>query len=161
MNIKFEKLVSNFSRLIIKDKKRKGRGIGSGLGKTSGVGHKGQKSRAGYSRLRSFEGGQRTIITAFPQRGFNNFSRKVYDIVVLDRIAYLVDQGVINIQETVLDRDMLVDLGLIRKNSKNKIKLILGKNKDIKIPLKIKVHACSVAANQLLKDCGGECHIIA
>jgi len=52
MNIKFEKLISSFSRLITPTKKRRGRGIGSGLGKTSGVGHKGQKSRAGFSSRR-------------------------------------------------------------------------------------------------------------
>lgn len=160
MNIKFEKLVSGFSKFITKTKKRKGRGIGSGLGKTSGAGHKGQKSRAGFSRLRSFEGGQRTIITALPHRGFKNFSAVKYDIVVLDKIVRFIEEGLFE-PNKVFSREDFIDMGIIRKNSKNKIKLILGKNPEISMSLKFLVDKYSVSAKALLEKNGGEASLVA
>jgi large subunit ribosomal protein L15 len=157
MNIKFEKLVSSFSKIVTKTKRR-GRGIGSGLGKTSGSGHNGQKARAGFSRLRSFEGGQRTIITALPHRGFKNFSSVKNDIVVLDKIVRFIEDGYFD-QNEVFSRDHFVEMGIIRKNSKNKIKLILGKNPDIKLPLKFKVDSCSVSVKKLLEENNGAVYL--
>lgn len=158
MNIKFEKLISNFSRLITPKKKRKGRGIGSGLGKTSGVGHKGQKSRSGFSSRRSFEGGQRTIITALPHRGFKNFSALKYDIVVLDKVLRFIEEGLFDSSQ-VFAREHFVDMGIIRKNSKNKVKLILGKNPNIKLPLKFQVDKYSLSAKKMLEENGGQASV--
>ena len=83
-----------------KDRKRVGRGIGSGTGKTAGRGVKGQKSRSGVA-IKGFEGGQMPLHRRLPKRGFNNIFAKEYNIFNLDRIQYFIDNGKLNDKEAV------------------------------------------------------------
>src|SRR5271163_582614 len=76
-----------------RNKKRVGRGMGSGTGKTSARGHKGQRSRSGSSMMRGFEGGQMPLHRRLPKRGFTNIFRTEYTVLNLDRLAELVEQG--------------------------------------------------------------------
>src|SRR6201985_3698451 len=91
------------------NKKRVGRGMGSGIGKTSGRGHKGQGSRSGSSLMRGFEGGQMPLHRRLPKRGFTNIFRVEYTVLGLDRIAEL--------NETELTIDKLLSLGLLKKRN--------------------------------------------
>src|SRR5437667_11269153 len=93
----------------IKDRKRVGRGPGSGLGKTSGRGEKGQKSRSGFSHKVGFEGGQMPLHRRVPKRGFNNKFRKEFATVNLDRLE-LFDAGTIVTPEVLLRRGMIKKL---------------------------------------------------
>src|SRR5207245_10652651 len=91
------------------NKKRVGRGMGSGIGKTSGRGHKGQRSRSGSRMMRGFEGGQMPLHRRLPKRGFNNIFRVEYAVVNLDRIAELgVKEGT---------PEILVEAGMVKKAS--------------------------------------------
>ena len=109
---------------INKSKIRVGRGIGSGKGKTSGRGVKGQKSRSGVA-IKSFEGGQMPLYRRLPKRGFNPISKESVAILNLDKIQFYIDNKNINPNE-VLNSELLKKLKLINKNSK-KLK-ILGVN---------------------------------
>src|SRR5580692_13113682 len=91
------------------NKKRVGRGMGSGIGKTSGRGHKGQGSRSGSSLMRGFEGGQMPLHRRLPKCGFTNIFRTEYTVVNLERIAGL--------KETELTLEKLIDLGLLKKRN--------------------------------------------
>lgn len=84
----------------VKDRKRVGRGIGSGKGKTSGAGQKGQKSRSGVA-IKGFEGGQMPIHRRLPKRGFNNIFRKEYAVANLGRVQAAIDAGKLNAKETI------------------------------------------------------------
>ena len=132
-----------------KNNKRKGRGPGSGLGKTAGRGHKGQKSIAGYSRKRGFEGGQMPLHRRLPKRGFTNIFRKEYEEINLDRIGRIT-------QEEVGPKEF-VKAGLVKKESAE-IK-ILGRG-EISAPKKIRAHKFSQSARQKIEKAGGEAIII-
>ncbi len=93
------------------NKKRIGRGMGSGMGKTSTRGHKGQGSRSGSSLMRGFEGGQMPLHRRLPKRGFTNIFRVEYQVLGLDRVAEIVAAE--NVTEFTLDK--IVELGLLRK----------------------------------------------
>src|ERR1700712_719923 len=93
------------------NKKRVGRGMGSGMGKTSTRGHKGQGSRSGSSLMRGFEGGQMPLHRRLPKRGFTNIFRVEYQVLGLDRIAEVVAAD--NVTEFTLDK--IIELGLLRK----------------------------------------------
>ena len=99
-------------------KKRLGRGVGSGLGKTSGKGHKGQKSRSGVS-IKGFEGGQMPIHRRLPKRGFNKYNRKVYRILNLGDLQNIIDNGKIDIKKEI-DNSVILSTGII-KNLKDGI----------------------------------------
>ena len=129
--------------------KRVGRGEGSGKGGTATRGHKGAKSRSGYSRKIGFEGGQMPLQRRVPKFGFTNINRKEYQGVNLDVLQSLVDEGRIN--DTV-DMDVLVDNGLARKNELVKI---LGRG-ELKAKLKISVHKFTASAKQAIEAAGGE-----
>jgi large subunit ribosomal protein L15 len=116
-------------------KKRVGRGIGSGHGKTSCKGHKGQKSRSGGGTKAGFEGGQMPLQRRLPKRGFTNIFQKRYAVVNLSAIN--------NIKENTVTPEVLVAEGLV-KNKKIMIK-ILGKGK-ITRPVTVKAHAFSASA---------------
>ena len=103
------------------NKKRIGRGIGSGTGKTSGKGHKGQKARSGVA-IKGFEGGQMPIHRRLPKRGFKNIFRKVYVPINLGIIQKLVDEKKISPAKP-LDIETLLKLGLLKKNN-NYIKIL-------------------------------------
>ena len=106
---------------ISKSKKRIGRGIGSGIGKTSGKGHKGQKSRSGVA-IKGFEGGQMPIHRRLPKRGFNNIFRKEYIPINIGSIQKLLDEKKIPSNKT-LDTEIFVKAGLVKKGS-SQIKIL-------------------------------------
>ena len=129
--------------------KRVGRGEGSGKGGTSTRGHKGAKSRSGYSRKIGFEGGQMPLQRRVPKFGFTNINRKDYQGVNLDTLQTLVDEG--RITDTV-DMQVLVENRLARKNELVKI---LGRG-ELKAKLKISVHKFTASAKEAIEAAGGE-----
>ena len=138
-----------------KSRKRIGRGIGSGTGKTSGKGHKGQKSRSGVS-IKGFEGGQMPIHRRLPKRGFTNINRVNYTELNLDKIQKLIDGKKID-PKKIISYKTLLDLGLV-KSKKAKIKL-LGKG-DIRIKVDIEVAAFSKSAKENIEKIGGSVIIL-
>ena len=135
---------------INKLKTRVGRGIGSGKGKTSGRGVKGQKSRSGVA-IKSFEGGQMPLYRRLPKRGFNPISKSHIAILNLDKIQSYLDKKSIKIGDT-LNADLLKKLKLINKNS-NKLK-ILGSG-EIKDKINIEADLASKSAVEKLEKIGG------
>ncbi|SNR17056.1 50S ribosomal protein L15 [Tenacibaculum jejuense] len=132
-----------------KSGKRIARGEGSGHGGTSTRGHKGAKSRSGYSRKIGFEGGQMPLQRRVPKFGFTNINRKEYVGVNLDRLQELVDNG--RITDTVT-MDVLVQNRLARKNDLVKI---LGRG-ELKAKLNITVHKFTATAKAAIEAAGGE-----
>mgnify|MGYP001364619731 FL=1 len=134
-----------------RNRKRVGRGIGSGRGKTSGSGHKGQKARSGVS-INGFEGGQMPIHRRLPKRGFNNIFRKNYVEVNLDRIQTALDAGRLDKKKPV-DVVALVAAGVISKSRDGVRVLANGVLKD-----KIEIHAAgaSKAAVAAIEKAGGK-----
>ena len=130
-----------------KTKKRIGRGQGSGTGGTSTRGHKGQKSRSGYSRKTGFEGGQMPLQRRVPKFGFKNINRKEYKGINISTLQELADERKI----TDIDVDLLVEAGLARKNSLVKI---LG-NGELKAKLNVKAHAFSKSAVTAIEAAAG------
>ena len=135
---------------INKSKIRVGRGIGSGKGKTSGRGVKGQKSRSGVA-IKSFEGGQMPLYRRLPKRGFNPISKEDVAILNLEKIQSYIDKKSIKTTD-VLNADTLKKLKLINKNSK-KLK-ILGTG-DIKDKINIEADLASKSALSKLEKIGG------
>jgi len=135
---------------INKSKIRVGRGIGSGKGKTSGRGVKGQKSRSGVA-IKSFEGGQMPLYRRLPKRGFNSISTCHIAILNLEKIQSYIDKKKIKPNE-VLNTDLLKKLKIINKNS-NKLK-ILGTG-EIKDKVNIEANLASKSAVEKLKKIGG------
>jgi len=132
-------------------KKRVGRGIGSGHGKTSTRGHKGQKSRSGYGEMPAFfEGGQTPFIMRIPKRGFKNPNKKEYEIV---NIKVLEAKFEANAEITP---EILKEKGII---SCDKAVKILGDGELTK-PLKVKAHKFSKSAEEKIKAAGGEVEVI-
>lgn len=129
--------------------KRVGRGEGSGKGGTSTKGHKGAKSRSGYSRKIGFEGGQMPLQRRVPKFGFKNINRVEYDVINLERLQSLVDSGVV---KNTVDFALLVELGLTSKNSLVKV---LGRG-EIKAKLKVSAHKFSASAKEAIEAAGGE-----
>ncbi|WP_029035483.1 50S ribosomal protein L15 [Salinimicrobium terrae] len=129
--------------------KRVGRGEGSGKGGTATRGHKGAKSRSGYSRKIGFEGGQMPLQRRVPKFGFTNINRKEYQGINLDTLQNLVDEG--RITDTV-DMKVLLENGLAGKNELVKI---LGRG-ELKAKLKISVHKFTASAKQAIEAAGGE-----
>ncbi|CAL2086489.1 50S ribosomal subunit protein L15 [Tenacibaculum sp. 190524A02b] len=132
-----------------KSGKRVARGEGSGHGGTSTRGHKGAKSRSGYSRKIGFEGGQMPLQRRVPKFGFTNINRKEYVGVNLDKLQSLVDNG--RITDTV-NLDVLVENRLARKNDLVKI---LGRG-ELKAKLNITVHKFTATAKAAIEAAGGE-----
>ena len=133
-----------------KSKKRLGRGIGSSRGKTSGRGHKGQKSRSGVA-IKSFEGGQMPLYRRLPKRGFNPIGKINVAIMNLEKIQSFIDQKTINSNETI-NTNLLKKLKLINKNSQ-KLK-ILGSG-EIKVKINIEADLISKSAMEKLEKVGG------
>ena len=131
-------------------KKRLGRGVGSGLGKTSGKGHKGQKSRSGVS-IKGFEGGQMPIHRRLPKRGFNKHNRKVYRILNLGDLQSVIDNGKIDIKKEI-NSSVILSSGVI-KNLKDGIR-ILARGK-ITSKVNILVDGASKNAIEQIKKVGG------
>ena len=135
---------------INKTKMRVGRGIGSGKGKTSGRGVKGQKSRSGVA-IKSFEGGQMPLYRRLPKRGFNPISRNEIAILNLEKIQSFIDKKNIKTSD-MLNSELLKKLKLISKNSK-KLK-ILGTG-EIKEKITIQADLASKSALKKLEKIGG------
>jgi len=129
-----------------KRRKRIGRGPGSGHGKTSTRGHKGQKARSGARKRPRFEGGQMPLQRRVPKRGFTNVFKKAYQIVNLESFKDIKDQ------KTVTPA-MLRELGLIRSKS-DPVK-ILAKG-EISVPLTVQANAFSKKAKEKIEACGGK-----
>ena len=138
-----------------KDRKRIGRGIGSGTGKTSGKGHKGQKARSGVA-VKGFEGGQMPIHRRLPKRGFTNINRVAFVELNLDNIEKLIVNKKINNQKAI-NSEYLLELGLIKKIT-SKVKL-LAKG-EIKSKINIEVSAVSSKARELVEKVGGTVTIL-
>ena len=135
---------------INKSKIRVGRGIGSGKGKTSGRGVKGQKSRSGVA-IKSFEGGQMPLYRRLPKRGFNPISKDQIAILNLEKIQKFIDKKTINTKD-ILNSDLLKKLKIINKNS-SKLK-ILGTG-EIKDKINIEANLASKSAVAKLEKIGG------
>ena len=131
-------------------RKRVGRGIGSGLGKTSGRGHKGQKSRSGVS-IKGFEGGQMPLHRRLPKRGFTNIFRKRYVPLNLDRLQRAIDAGKLDAKAPI-DEAAIVAAGLV-KNPRDGIRL-LAKG-ELKAKVSISVTGASKAAQSAVEQAGG------
>ena len=144
----------NNRKEINKTKIRVGRGIGSGKGKTSGRGVKGQKSRSGVA-IKSFEGGQMPLYRRLPKRGFNPITKSHIAILNLDKIQSYIDKKSIKISET-LNSDLLKKLKLINKNS---IKLKILGTGNIKDKINIEADLASKSAVEKLEKAGGSIQI--
>jgi large subunit ribosomal protein L15 len=133
--------------------KRVGRGQGSGKGGTATRGHKGAKSRSGYSRKIGFEGGQMPLQRRVPKFGFNNINRKDYQGINLDTLQKLVDEKKI---KSELDFNTIVELRLARKNELVKI---LGRG-ELKAKIKVSAHKFTETAKAAIEAAGGEIVIL-
>ena len=129
--------------------KRVGRGQGSGKGGTATRGHKGAKSRSGYSRKVGFEGGQMPLQRRVPKFGFTNINRKEYQGINLDVIQELVDNKKVKDE---LDFNSIVELRLARKNELVKI---LGRG-ELKAKIKVTAHKFTASAKSAIEAAGGE-----
>jgi large subunit ribosomal protein L15 len=132
-----------------RNKKRVGRGMGSGHGKTSTRGHKGQGSRSGSSMMRGFEGGQMPLHRRLPKRGFTNIFRTEYTVLNLDRLAEL--------GETELTLEAFVAKGYLKK--RNELLKILG-NGEINVAITVHAHKFSKTAQEKIEKAGGKVVLI-
>ena len=141
---------------LIKDKKiRVGRGIGSGKGKTSGRGHKGQKSRSGVA-IKSFEGGQMPLYRRLPKRGFNKITKIKVGKINLGKIQYFIDKNKIKKSDKI-SLTLLKTLKIINKNTKQ-LK-ILGSG-DVKEKVNIEANLLSKSAKEKLEKIGGTVQLL-
>ena len=135
---------------VTSHKKRVGRGIGSGKGKTSTRGHKGQKSRSGVS-IKSFEGGQMPLYRRLPKRGFNPLNKKKTAKINLDKIQKYIDKKIIK-KDEIINVEVLKKYKVIKKNFQQ-LK-ILGKG-DIKDKISIETNSISSSAKNKVEKLGG------
>ena len=138
-----------------KKRMRVGRGIGSGKGKTSGRGGKGQTARSGV-RIKGFEGGQMPMHRRLPKRGFNNIFRLEFAEINLDRLQEAIDAKLIDAKETV-NAESLVKAGVLRR-AKDGVRL-LGRG-EIKAKINIEVHGASKSAVEAVEKAGGTVKIL-
>jgi large subunit ribosomal protein L15 len=129
-------------------RKRVGRGMGSGMGKTSTRGHKGQRSRSGMRLLRGFEGGQMPLHRRLPKRGFTNIFRQEYSVVNLDKLAAL--------GQTEITPEVLKKVGVV--HGKKPVK-ILG-NGELKTALTVHAHKFSKSAQEKITKAGGKFEVL-
>lgn len=134
---------------VHKDGKRVGRGEGTGKGGTATRGHKGAKSRSGYSKKIGFEGGQMPLQRRVPKFGFKNINRKEYVGINLSKLQDMVDKGVVT--DTV-DMDILIDNKVVKRSDLVKI---LGGG-ELKAKLKVSVHKFTASAKTAIEGAGGE-----
>ena len=131
----------------VKSEKRIARGQGSGKGGTATRGHKGQKSRSGYSRKRNFEGGQMPLQMRLPKRGFKSPNRVKYVPLNLAQLVSISEKY----RTSKIDIEFLIANGIVNKNSKVKV---LG-NGELKGQIEVQAHACSAAAKEAIEKAGG------
>jgi len=130
-----------------RSRKRVGRGPGSGNGKTAGRGHKGQKSRSGYSKRAGFEGGQMPLVRRVPKRGFTNIFRTEYEVVNVGRLEGLAGQ---------VTPEGLAAAGLVKAG---RLVKILGDG-ELTTALEVSAHKFSRAAREKIEAAGGSCEVI-
>ena len=135
-------------------KKRIGRGQGSGKGGTATRGHKGAKSRSGYSRKLGFEGGQMPLQRRVPKFGFKNINRKEYQAINLDALQLLVDNK--KVKKKTIDINTLIENRLVGKNDLVKI---LGRG-ELNSPVKVEAHKFSETSKKAIEKAGGEIKIV-
>lgn len=138
-----------------KNRKRIGRGPGSGTGKTSGMGHKGQKARKGVA-INAFEGGQNSLLIRLPKRGFTNIFRTAVETVNTGRLQQFVDSGRIDAKKPVT-REVLAQVGLI--NDKGLIKILASG--ELTVALNIEADRASAAAVKAIEAAKGSVKILA
>ncbi len=136
-------------------RKRVGRGIGSGLGKTSGRGHKGQKSRSGVA-IKGFEGGQMPIHRRLPKRGFVNYTRKNFNAVNLGRIQTAIDAKKLDPKKTV-DLAALIEAGIVRRALDGVRLLAKG---ELTTKVNFAVNGASKTAAEAVEKAGGKVEIV-
>lgn len=134
------------------DKKRLGRGIGSGLGKTSGKGHKGQNARSGGGVRLGFEGGQMPLFRRTPKRGFTNIFAKEYAIVNLSDLNKFEEN-------TVVTPETLLEEGIVKLN-KDKVGIKVLGDGELNVKLTVKAHKFSKSAAEKIEACGGKVEVI-
>jgi len=139
---------------VTSKKKRLGRGQGSGKGGTATRGHKGAKSRSGYSKKLGFEGGQMPLQRRIPKFGFKNINRVEYKPVNLSKLQELIDSK--KAKKGLINAETLVSNGLVKKNDLVKI---LG-NGDLKDAVKVEAHKFSKSAQEKIEKLGGEVKLI-
>ena len=139
-----------------KKRMRVGRGIGSGKGKTSGRGGKGQTARSGV-RIKGFEGGQMPLHRRLPKRGFNNVFRVEYAEVNLDRVQQAIDAKQLDVS-AVINAEALVKAGVLRR-AKGGVRL-LGRG-EIKAKVNVEVHGASKSAIAAVEKVGGSVKLLA
>jgi large subunit ribosomal protein L15 len=130
------------------NKKRVGRGMGSGMGKTSTRGHKGQRSRSGSRMMRGFEGGQMPLHRRLPKRGFTNIFREEYSVVNVERLAAL--------GETTINPDVLRKAGLA--SAKRRVK-VLGDG-ELTTAITVQAHKFSKSAQEKITKAGGKFEVL-
>ncbi len=133
-----------------RNRKRIGRGMGSGTGKTSGKGHKGQKARSGVSLL-GFEGGQMPLYRRLPKRGFKNIFRKSYRVVNLGRLQQEIDAGKLDPSAPITEKS-LQEAGIV-KTLRDGVRVLA--NGDIKAKIQLEVTGASKAAVSAIESAGG------
>ena len=133
-------------------RKRIGRGPGSGTGKTAGRGHKGQKSRSGYSRRYGFEGGQMPLVRRIPKRGFTNIFRVEYQIVNVGELAKAYRSG------SVVSVETMAKKGLVREGH-GPVKILA--NGDLGKKLTVRANKFSESARAKIETAGGTCEVVA
>ena len=131
------------------NKKRVGRGMGSGMGKTSTRGHKGQGSRSGSSLMRGFEGGQMPLHRRLPKRGFTNIFKTDYEVVNLDRLASL--------GESEITPEVLRKKGVV--SSKKSLVKVLGSG-ELSSALTVHAHKFSKSAQEKIEKAGGKVQVL-
>jgi large subunit ribosomal protein L15 len=131
------------------NKKRVGRGMGSGMGKTSTRGHKGQGSRSGSSLMRGFEGGQMPLHRRLPKRGFTNIFKIEYEVVNLDRLSGLT--------ESEITPEVMRKAGVV--NGKNALVKVLGHG-DVAKALTVSAHKFSKSAQEKIEKAGGKVNVL-
>src|ERR1700746_3362205 len=135
-------------RKASENKKRVGRGMGSGMGKTSTRGHKGQRSRSGSRMMRGFEGGEMPLHPRLPKRGFTNIFRQEYSIVNLEKLAAL--------GESTINPEVLRKAGVIRGERPVKV---LGEG-ELKAPVTVQAHKFSKSAQEKITQAGGKYEVL-
>ncbi len=135
------------------NKKRVGRGMGSGMGKTSTRGHDGQRARSGSRMMRGFEGGQMPLHRRLPKRGFTNIFRQEYLVLGLDRIALIASTS----GQTELTLENLQALGILKK--KNGLVKVLA-NGEINTAVTVHAHKFSKQAQQKIEAAGGKALVL-
>ena len=136
------------------NKKRVGRGMGSGMGKTSSRGHKGQRSRSGSHMMRGFEGGQMPLHRRLPKRGFTNIFRTEYSVINLSRLAELHEE----LGQAELTLEAFTSKGLLKK--RNGLVKVLGDG-DLTAAITVHAHKFSKSAQEKIEKAGGKAILVA